>query len=59
MTMASLAAVLVLGIATLGTGQRSLVASAQERTATTDVKIDNFSFGPAALTHHSDVDESR
>jgi plastocyanin len=49
-TIASLAAVLVLGIGTLGPGQKSFVASAQEKTSTTEVKIDNFSFGPAVLT---------
>jgi plastocyanin len=50
MKIAGVAAVLVLGIGTLGTGQKPLVASAQEQTSTMDVKIDNFSFGPAALT---------
>ena len=49
-TTAIVATVLVLGMGTLGTGQTSVVASAQEKTSTTDVKIDNFSFGPAALT---------
>src|SRR6266852_1561514 len=48
--IASVAAALVLGIGTLGTGQKSFVASAQEKTSATEVKIDNFSFGPASLT---------
>jgi plastocyanin len=45
-----LAAALVLGMGVFGTGQKSSVASAQEKTATTEVKIDNFSFGPVTLT---------
>jgi plastocyanin len=44
------AATLVLGIVALGAGQKSLLASAQEKNATTEVTIDNFSFGPTALT---------
>lgn len=46
----SLAAALVLGIGALGTDQKSFVTSAQEKASTMEVKIDNFSFGPAALT---------
>jgi plastocyanin len=42
--------VLLLGIGALATGQNSFVASAQEKSSTMEVKIDNFSFGPAALT---------
>jgi plastocyanin len=45
-----LAAVLVLGIGALGAGQKSFAVSAQQKPETTEVKIDNFSFGPAALT---------
>jgi len=45
-----LAAALLLGMGVFGTGQKSCVASAQEKTATTEVKIDNFSFGPVTLT---------
>jgi plastocyanin len=45
-----LAAALVLGIGALDTGQNNFVASAQEKSSTMEVKIDNFSFGPAALT---------
>ena len=45
-----LTAALVLGMGVFGTGQKSSVASAQEETAATEVKIDNFSFGPVTLT---------
>jgi plastocyanin len=48
--IAGLAAALVLGTLGFGTGQKSSVASAQEKTSTMEVKIDNFSFGPADLT---------
>jgi plastocyanin len=37
-------------MATIATGQKNFVASAQQKPETTQVKIDNFSFGPAALT---------
>ena len=50
MSIAGLAAALVLGIGTPGTGPKSFVVSAQEKASTMEVKIDNFSFGPAALT---------
>jgi plastocyanin len=49
-SIAGLAAALVLGIGALRTGQNGLVASAQEKTSTMEVKIDNFSFGPVTLT---------
>jgi plastocyanin len=49
-TTAVVAAVLALGMGTLGAGQQSVIARAQETTSTADVKIDNFSFGPASLT---------
>ena len=49
-SIAGLAAALVLGTLGFGTGQKSSVASAQEKTSTMEVKIDNFSFGPATLT---------
>ena len=49
-SIAGLAAALVLGIGAPGTGPKSFVASAQEKAPTMEVKIDNFSFGPAALT---------
>jgi|SRR6266446_3034596 len=49
-SIAGLAAALVLGTLGLGTGQKSYVASAQEKTSAMEVKIDNFSFGPVTLT---------
>ena len=49
-TTAIVATVLVLGMGTLGTGQTSVVASAQEKMSMMEVKIDNFTFGPATLT---------
>jgi plastocyanin len=48
--IAGLAAALLLGIGALATGQKNFVASAQEKSSTMEVKIDNFSFGPSALT---------
>ena len=47
---ASLAVGLVLGTGAFNSGGQAFVASAQQKAAATDVKIDNFSFGPAALT---------
>jgi len=49
-SIAGLAAALVLGTAGFGTGQKSYVASAQEKMSAMEVKIDNFSFTPAVLT---------
>jgi plastocyanin len=49
-SIAGLAAALVLGTLGFGTGQKSHVASAQKKMSTMEVKIDNFSFGPVALT---------
>jgi plastocyanin len=49
-SIAGLAAALVLGTLGFGTGQKTYVTSAQEKTSTMEVKIDNFSFGPATLT---------
>ena len=48
--IACLAAILMLGVAGLGIGQKSSVAVAQDKASTVEVKIDNFSFGPASLT---------
>jgi plastocyanin len=45
-----LAAVLVLGMGAFGASQKSGATSAQEKTSTVEVKIDNFSFGPVMLT---------
>jgi amicyanin len=49
-SIAWLSAALVLGIAGLGTGTGNLAASAQQKPEMTEVKIDNFSFGPSELT---------
>jgi plastocyanin len=49
-SIAGLVAVLVLGIGAFGTGQKSGLASAQEKPPAAEVKIDNFSFGPVTLT---------
>jgi plastocyanin len=43
-------AALVLGLAGLGVGAETVSVNAQAKPETMDVKIDNFSFGPAALT---------
>jgi plastocyanin len=48
-SIAGLAA-LVIGTAGFGIGQKSYAASAQEKMSAMEVKIDNFTFGPAALT---------
>jgi plastocyanin len=48
-SIAGLIATLALGIAVLGVGRKSVIASAQDKPPVTEVKIDNFSFGPAAL----------
>jgi plastocyanin len=45
-----LAVALVLGMGLFGTGRKGSVTSAQEKTSTMEVKIDNFSFGPVELT---------
>ena len=49
-SIAGLAAALVLGMATPVTSKKGFVAGAQENASTMEVKIDNFSFGPTALT---------
>ena len=48
-SIAGLAATLVLGIGALGAGQKAFVARAEQKPETMEVKIDNFSFGPATL----------
>ena len=48
--IAGLAAALVLGMGVLGTGRKGSVTRAQQKMSTVEVKIDNFSFGPVALT---------
>ena len=47
---AVLLAMLGFGIAGLGGGTGNFAASAQQKPQTLEVKIDNFSFGPAELT---------
>jgi plastocyanin len=47
---AVLLATLASGIAGLGSGTGNFAASAQQKPQTLEVKIDNFSFGPAELT---------
>jgi len=49
-SIAVLTAALVLGMGTMAVGQRNFLAGAQQKTETTEVKIDNFSFGPGTLT---------
>lgn len=48
--VAVLAAALVIGIGTIAMDQNHFLAGAQEKAAAAEVKIDNFSFGPATLT---------
>ena len=49
-SIAVLIAALVPGMRTIAVGQRIFLAGAQLKTETTEVKIDNFSFGPGTLT---------
>ena len=49
-SVAGLAVILMLGVAGLEVGQKSSIAHAQDKGSTTEVKIDNFSFGPVTLT---------
>lgn len=49
-SIAALAATLMLGVVGFGVGQKSTAALAQEKASTAEVKVDNFSFGPASLT---------
>ena len=49
-SIAVLTAVLVLGIGTIATRQKMFLAGAQQKPETTEVKIDNFNFGPGTLT---------
>jgi plastocyanin len=41
---------LMLGIAAPGAGLKNLALAEQQKSTTTEVKIDNFNFGPAELT---------
>ncbi len=47
---AVLTVALAFGIGALGAGQKYFAASAQQKPEITEIKIDNFSFGPATLT---------
>jgi len=49
-SIAVMTAALAIGMGTAATGQGNVSAAAQENPATAEVKIDNFSFGPATLT---------
>ena len=49
-SIAVVTAALALGMGTIFIGQSNVSAAAQEKPATAEVKIDNFSFGPATLT---------
>jgi plastocyanin len=49
-SVAVLTATLLFGVGAIVTGTKNVLASAQQKPETTEVKIDNFSFGPAALT---------
>lgn len=48
-SIAAFIAVAVLGIGAWGVGAKSSGAAAQQKTDASEVKIDNFSFGPSAL----------
>ena len=50
MSIAVLAVALVIGIGAIAMDQNHFLAGAQEKPAAMEVKIDNFSFGPATLT---------
>ena len=48
--ISSLAVIVILGVVGLGVSQKSSDAFAQDKASTVEIKIDNFSFGPASLT---------
>lgn len=48
--IAMLAGVLAIAFVSVVEGRRGFALNAQEKASTTEVKIDNFSFGPATLT---------
>jgi plastocyanin len=48
--VAILAAVLAIAFVSIVEGRRGFALNAQEKASPMEVKIDNFSFGPAALT---------
>jgi len=41
---------LLIQLGTVETGRKNSIVNAQEKSSTVEVKIDNFSFGPATLT---------
>jgi plastocyanin len=49
-SIAVLIATFLLGAGIVTVGMKNVLASAQQKPETTEVKIDNFSFGPATLT---------
>jgi plastocyanin len=49
-SIAVLAGALAIGMGMIGAGQKNSLVRAQQKPETIEVKIDNFSFGPAALT---------
>jgi len=49
-SIAVLTVAVVIGVGTVDVGQKDLLASAQQKPEATEVKIDNFSFGPGTLT---------
>ena len=49
-SIAVLTAALVIGLGTIGIVQRGVLAGGQQKAETTEVTIDNFSFGPGTLT---------
>src|SRR5207247_8495473 len=49
-SIAVLTVALVIGLGTIDIHHVSVLASAQQKAETTEVKIDNFSFGPGTLT---------
>jgi plastocyanin len=49
-SIAVLTATLLFGAGTIIMGTKNVLASAQQKPETAEVKIDNFSFGPATLT---------
>ncbi len=50
MFIAALTVALVIGMGTIAIGQKNFLAGAQQKPEATEVKIDNFSFGPGTLT---------
>jgi plastocyanin len=49
-SIAILTVALVIAIGAMGTSYHNLMVNAQQKPETTEIKIDNFSFGPGTLT---------